>query len=379
MTSIKIAVNRGNGVPLRTQSSIGGVPAMALVWVSPITSLQTRQVCAKMNDDDARFASYVRLFLNTLKRELDARNIRHETADEAIAYLAERDINGLRKIIDFAISRTFDRTIPETPLGDRIYTHRRFVMRLWRLPTGNMWFHDVMYRIKTGDEITNPLRVFVSDKEFSKLYIKATVGEKYVVPTIDVLRSAEQVDDYDFPETCVLKPTHGYAEIIFRIDGEELDRSKIKSWFGMNFYQGSREANYKTLKPKVIIEPFVAGLERATDYKFFCVDGEPRTVFVNDYQDGVKTRRYLDLDWNELPFVEYGVPLLEKEVPCPENFAEMIDITRKLSTPFGFVRTDLYSDGKTCKVGELTNCHAAGDRPFVPKSDHLAFSKLLFG
>jgi len=332
-----------------------------------------------MNDDDARFASYVRLLLNTLKRELEAKNIRHETADEAIAFLAERDIRGLRKIIDFAASRTFGRTIPETPLGDRFYAHRRFVMRLWRLPTNNMWFHDVMYRIKTNGEITNPLRVFVSDKEFSKLYVKATAGEEYVVPTIDILRSAERVDDYTFPETCVLKPTHGYAEILFRIDGEELDTSKIKSWFEMNFYPASREANYKTLRPKVIIEPFIDGLGKATDYKFFCVDGEPRVVFVNEYLDGVKTRRYLDLDWNELPFVEHGIPLLEQEVPCPENFGEMVDVVRKISAPFNFIRADLYSDGKTCKVGELTNCHAAGDRAFVPKSDHLAFSKLLFG
>ena len=34
--------------------------------------------------------------------------------------------------------------------------------------------------------------VFVTDKELAKLYINAVVGEKYVVPTIKILKTVEE-------------------------------------------------------------------------------------------------------------------------------------------------------------------------------------------
>ena len=52
-----------------------------------------------------------------------------------------------------------------------------------------MRYNDVLHRIKTSDDIIDPLRVFVSDKEYLKLYVRATLGDRYVVPTIDVIRS----------------------------------------------------------------------------------------------------------------------------------------------------------------------------------------------
>ena len=331
-----------------------------------------------MNDEDAQFASYVRLFLDGLRRELNKKNVQTLTANKAIEFLGKKDPTALHRALGHAASETLGPSIPETRLGDRIFAYRRFVLRLLRMPTTKSYFHDVLFKIKTTDEILNPLRVFISDKEFSKIYIKATVGDQYSIPTIDVIRSAEELDDYNFPKTCVVKPTHGYGEIVFRRDNSPLDLSELKKWFQMNFYQFSREANYKTLKPKIIIEPFFEGLEKATDYKFFCVNGQPKVAFVNGYKNGVKSRQYFDIGWNALPFVEKNIPRLEEEVPRPANFPEMIDLAKELSAPFNFIRVDLYSDGKTCKVGELTNCHAAGDRPFTPREDHLAFSNLLF-
>lgn len=315
-----------------------------------------------------------------MRRELVSLGVQLPIAlDDGIAFLQRQNPETLRELLRGAAQELFNGPIPETPLGDRICAHIRFVRRLHRMPGDKPYFHDTLYKIKTTAEILDPLRVFVSDKEFSKLYIKSIVGDQYNIPTTDIIRNVDDVDAYNFPATCVIKPTHGFGEIILRKDNELLDLAEIKGWFQMNFYRTSREANYKTLKPKVIVEPYFEGLAKAPDYKFFCVNGRARVLFTNRYESGTKVRQYFDLAWNKLPFVESGIPLLTEDIPRPKNLTEMIEVAEKLSAGFSFIRVDLYSDGEVCKAGELTNCHAAGDRPFEPREDHLKFSELLFG
>jgi hypothetical protein len=71
-----------------------------------------------------------------------------------------------------------------------------------------MTFNDVVYRIKTTNEILNPLCVFVSDKEFLELNVKAVIGNQYNVPTISILRGVSEVGHHLFPERSCIKPIH---------------------------------------------------------------------------------------------------------------------------------------------------------------------------
>ena len=43
-----------------------------------------------------------------------------------------------------------------------------------------------------------------------------------------------------------------------------------------NYYNRSREANYKMLKPKVIVEELIFNDENIKDYKFFCYNLKPK-------------------------------------------------------------------------------------------------------
>ena len=76
--------------------------------------------------------------------------------------------------------------LPKNRFGDKIYSFINFVFKLRRFPTNKMIFNDVLYRIKIGDEISNPLRVFITDKEYSKIYLKSIVPEDYIIPTIKI-------------------------------------------------------------------------------------------------------------------------------------------------------------------------------------------------
>ena len=276
------------------------------------------------------------------------------------------------------VYRSWLRSLPETRAGDRLVSWIRFVRFHGRPPSKAMHFNDVLHRLKTSDDILDPLRVFVSDKEFLKLYVKAVVGDRYVVPTIDVIRSADAVDSYEFPSQCCIKATHGTACVVLRKNGEPIDVALIKSWFDFNYYRVGREANYRLLRPKVIIEPLIFGSTDLHDYKIFCVNGEPKIIQVDvDRYVGHK-RKYFDAQWNELDFsIKY--PRTEKVIPRLQNLPEMLDVAAKLSKSFWFVRVDLYSNGTQVYVGEITHCADNCGGRFIPPSAERHVSDYLFG
>lgn len=276
------------------------------------------------------------------------------------------------------ISQLIESLIPHTEIGDKIIAYKRFIRIHKRIPRNSLLFNDVLFKIKIGNEIINPLRVFVSDKEFVKIYIKSIVGNNYNVPTIKILHSCDEVDAFIFPENCCIKSTHGSGQVIFRKNNGSVDYSKVKSWLGINYYKKSRERNYKTLTPKIIVEPLIFSDSNLTDYRFFCFKGEVKVVTLDIGKYSGYRRAFYDLNWNELPF-SLGYPKAENKINRPKNLDEMISVAQRLSVNFNFVRVDIYSNGENCYVGELTNCHASAGQQFIPVSAEKIASNIIFG
>lgn len=289
----------------------------------------------------------------------------------------ERDNESLFRRWRRGVYRSFLRSFPENRTGDRLVSVIQFFRFHKRLPNKSMSYNDVLHRIKTGDELLDPLRIFVSDKEFLKLYVRAVVGDEYVVPTLDVIRSKAAVDEYEFPAQCCIKATHTSGRVILRKQGEPVDRELIKSWFDVNYYRLGREANYKLLKPKVIVEPILFGSWNLQDYKIFCLNGTPKLIQVDVDRYIKHKRKYFDAQWNELPFsIKY--PRSDKTIARPKNFDEMLSVAARLSKDFGFVRVDLYSDDDNVRVGEITHCADNADGRFKPASAEKLLSDYLF-
>ena len=145
----------------------------------------------------------------------------------------------------------------------------------------------------------------------------------------------------------------------------------------LNYYKSGREANYKYLSPKIIVEPLVFGSANPNDYKFFCVNGIPKLIQVDIDRYTNHKRTLLDINWNIL---EYSIAFQNSKQPPkkPNNYKEMITIAKKLSSLFSFVRIDMYSNGKICYVGEITNCHGGASEKFIPLIGEIKASKLLF-
>ena len=96
--------------------------------------------------------------------------------------------------------------LPLNNFFDAILATLNFVIAHRRFPIKKL-FSEEFFRLKISDEIEDPLRQFTSDKELVKLFVKSIVGEKYNVPTLKILRNEADIDSYEFPTRCCIKPT----------------------------------------------------------------------------------------------------------------------------------------------------------------------------
>ena len=272
------------------------------------------------------------------------------------------------------------RRLPRNAWGDREFCRRRFVSRQGRKPDpkGAGRLTDLFYRIKTDGSLLDPLYQFITDKELAKLYIESTVGPGYAPETYQVLRSADEIGAF-VPDRvpCVLKPTHMSGPVLFHTDPDKaIDRDLLRKWFKKNHYRGTREGNYRHLRPKIIVEEFFSedGVSVPKDYKLFCFHGVPKLIQVDSDRFGKHTRNFYDIGWNRLPmtFRYPGGPEDEQ----PPLLDEMLRVAARLATRFSFVRVDLYASGARVRAGELTFCPEGVNAPIVPPAADIELAKL---
>lgn len=267
--------------------------------------------------------------------------------------------------------------LPWDRTGDYLFQYAQFLNVHRRHPSDSYLFNDVLYKIKSTSEILKPLRTFTTDKEFVKKFIKAEVGDSYNVPTIAVLRSHEDIEAYDFSNSSCFKPTHLSGVVGFSDGGALPDRTAIKKWLNTNHYRLTREANYRDLTPKVIVEPILFNNKSINDYKVFCFNGSARVVQVDIGRRENHTRNFFNTKWEELGVI-LAHPRFDGSIARPTRLEEMIDVAQKLSTHFGFVRIDFYSEGSQLYVGEITHCHGSACERFGGMDHEVALSEAIF-
>ena len=250
------------------------------------------------------------------------------------------------------------RLLPKTLWGDRVFGRYRFFKRLGRNPEKRpVRFNDHLFALKTSGAGYDPLIQFVTDKEYAKLYIGATIGKLYTIETYQVLRSKGELVKFSpdrFP--CVLKPTHASGPFMLCTDlSSPLDRDKLGKWFDINYYDKSREHNYRHLLPKIIVEEFFSedGHTVPKDYKFFCFRGAPQIIQVDTDRFSNQFQNFYDTGWNRIPIVAL-YPGKEQDDDKPVLLDRMLDLARQLSASFPFVRVDMYATATEIRIGELT-------------------------
>ena len=223
------------------------------------------------------------------------------------------------------------------------------------------------------------------DKYEAKKYVASVIGEEYIIPTLGVYDSFDEINFDELPNQFVLKCTHNSGGIVICKDKQNLDikksRKLMNKWMKKNPFWSNREYPYKHVKPRIIAEQYMedeSGYE-LKDYKFFCFDGDVKYIFVatdrgKEYEE--TKFDFFDMDWNHLPFTN-GHPNNPEPIKKPENFEKMKALAHELSKGMPHVRVDLYNICGSIYFGELTFFHWSGMTPFVPEEWDYKFGECI--
>lgn len=213
-----------------------------------------------------------------------------------------------------------------TPIGrwmnDRTFIKWEYFSGMRKFPNleNPITFNEKLQWLKLND--IHPEYSRIVDKAEAKEYVKETLGdgaEQYIIPTLGVWNSFDEINFDQLPNQFVLKTTHDSGGVAVVKDKSTMNlteiRKKIERSMNNNFFYEHREYPYKDIMPRIIAEKYMvdeSGTE-LKDYKFFCFDGEPKMLFVATDRPFDTRFDFFDIEWNHLPFKQ-GHPLATKEI-----------------------------------------------------------------
>lgn len=149
-------------------------------------------------------------------------------------------------------------------------------------------------------------------------------------------------------------------------------KKKIEKCLKRNYYNYNKEWAYKNVKPRIIIEKYMATEKQPEliDYKFFCFNGEPKFIYVSEGLSNHQTAKisFADIEYEKTKFYRKDYKPFEKLPPKPKNFEKMKELAKKLSKNISFIRVDFYEIENQVFFGELTFYPCSGYIPFEPEN-----------
>jgi hypothetical protein len=225
------------------------------------------------------------------------------------------------------------------------------------------------------------------DKYAVKEYVAKIFGEEYIIPTLGVWDTPEEINWDELPNQFVLKTTHGGGStgVVICRDKVNFDKKAAEEKMSRSLksciYQSYREWPYKNVKRRIIAEQYMEDRESEDliDYKFYCFNGEPIYCQVIRDRRSKETIDFYDVDWNHMPFVGLN-PIVKNgitQVVKPYNLENMLSICRELASQIPFVRVDLYSIQSKVYMGEITFYPASGMGVFTPQEWNYKLGKFI--
>lgn len=227
-------------------------------------------------------------------------------------------------------------------------------------------FSEKLLWLKLNKYLKDPLVAQCADKYRVREYISECGCEDILNTLYGVYNSAKDIPWEDLPECFVLKWNFGAGMNIVVKDKSDLDIpatiDQMEKWRKVKYWLPYSEMQYKRMKKRIICEEFLIDNDNPDvipDYKVYCFHGEPKAILVmHDRGHGIKSE-FFDTKWELLENTEkYQRP--EHTTPKPLCFDEMIEVSKKLSKPFPFVRCDFYVVNERLYFGELTFTPAGG-------------------
>lgn len=179
---------------------------------------------------------------------------------------------------------------------------------------------------------------------------------------IGVYENVNEINFAKLPEKFALKCTHGMGFNIICDDKSTFDikksKKQLEKWQNTKFGYESAEPHYTHIAPKIICEEFIENEkgEFPLDYKIYCFNGKPELVLVCFDRKKHYTTAFYDINWKRIHLRDNES---KKNIEKPMCFDEMLNIAKKVSKEFPFVRVDFYEHNNKAILGELTFTPAA--------------------
>ena len=205
--------------------------------------------------------------------------------------------------------------------------------------------------------IRDPLMTKCTDKYLVRDYV-TECGLGHILNELYAVY--ERFDEIDFsrlPDRFIMKFNHTsgtnaiYDKNLFF--DYKYQKNEFDFWMQRNSFWGSREWNYKDIKPLIICEKVLEqpGSDCLNDYKFMCFGGKVKLVFGETgicRPDGThnpdSVRNVYDRDYNLMEGVRFTRQNFDPALlPKPENYEKMVEYAEILSKPFRHCRVDLYN------------------------------------
>ena len=217
---------------------------------------------------------------------------------------------------------------------------------------------------------------FRSDtSEWSRLSDKYSVREYIIgcgygdcLPKLyGVWKKAEDVDFTLLPNAFAIKTNNASATNILVRDKTKMDedavRKQIKEWLAYDYGYHTCQPHYSKINPLVLAEEFLeesSPLQKDSlvDYKFMCIYGKPLYFqIMADRKANSHSFKMMLYDIECHPHPEYlssKHEFLDNNFPMPDLLDKMVEMAAVLSSPFPFVRVDLYEVNHHIVFGEMT-------------------------
>ena len=249
----------------------------------------------------------------------------------------------------------------------KLMSDKYYLSILWKMTMGYKldWknpktFNEKLQWLKLYDR--NPLYTTLVDKYRVKQWVADTIGEQYVIPTLAVYNTVDEIDLAKLPDQFVLKCNHDSGSVVICRDKSKFDleaaKKKLEKGLKCNFYWEAREWPYKNVKRCVFAEKYIQDFEDdgLVDYKFYCFDGMVDCVMACLDRHIKHPRFYFfDREWNLKRWNVWGEEAPDNfSLPMPKGLDKMFELASVLSKGIPFVRVDLYNIAGYILFGEMT-------------------------
>ena len=217
----------------------------------------------------------------------------------------------------------------------------------------------------------NPLMGLTADKIAVRSYLTYK-GARYLPPeTVATGSQPEELLSAPLPKRFALKATSSSGQNYFEDGTRGASRAElvamVSRWNQTEYWRHAGEMHYRGLRKRWQVEELVGSPDQITEYKFYCLHGEPMFILVISGRSGSSYDCALfDLDWKLVDFHWRGYSATAASTERPAQLDALIDEARLLSEDFIHVRVDFMQCGGRIMFSELTFSGGAARNPFVP-------------